>query len=284
MRVTSSLKITLTIFCLIVFFGRLSTNLCAEDLFDKKYVIGPEDVLEIEVWDNKDLHRTVEVSQVGSFTFPLIGKVNAYGLSVFELENLIKKKLTDGYIVAPQVRVSVKEYQSQKVFLLGEVKTPGSYVLKRRTHILELISKAGGFTDEAGRIIKIVRSKASERREGLSSPKEDEENEIITLDIGKFKDDNTYNMFYVASGDHIYVNPLPRIFVTGEVGKPGEFKWERGLTVRQAISLAGGNTEKAALKRSKIIRVKNGKEEELKARMDDLVMPDDIIKVPGRYF
>ncbi len=283
MRGPSSIKITLKILYLIGFLGMSSLGLYAETLSNKEYTIGPEDVLVIRVWDNEDLNRTVEVSLEGTFTYPLIGKVNANGFSVFELENLIEKRLADGYIIVPQVTVNVKEYQSQKVFLLGEVKKPGSYVLKRKTHILELISEAGGFTDMAGRTIKIVRPK-SLRQSGEQLSSGEEESEIITLDLDKFKADSAYDTFFVASGDHIYVNPISRIYVTGEVGKPGEFKWEKGLTVHQAISLAGGPTQMAAQKRTRIIRVKNGKEKEIKVRMDDLVMPDDIIKVPGRYF
>jgi polysaccharide export outer membrane protein len=283
MRSAYSLKVTLIVFCLIAFLGRLSSNLSAETLSSKEYTVGPEDVLDIRVWDNEDLNRTIEVSQVGTFTFPLIGKVHADGLSAFELENLIEKKLADGYIIAPQVTVDVKEYQSQKVFLLGEVKRPGSYVLKRKTHILELISKAGGFTDMAGRTIKIVRPK-SPKQSGEQLSSGEEESEIITLDLDKFKADSAYDTFIVASGDHIYVNEVTRIFVIGEVERPGEYEWERGLTVRQVISLAGGPTQMAALKRTKIIRVINGKEQEIKVRMDDLITPDDIVKVPGRYF
>ncbi len=283
-----SLKVTLLIFCLIAFLGGSSTNIFSENLSNKEYTIGPEDILEIKVWDNDDLNRTVEVSQEGSFAFPLIGKVHASHLSVFDLENLIKKRLADGYIIAPQVTVNVIEYQSQKVFLFGEVRNPGSYVLKRKTHIMELISKAGGLTDRAERIIKIVRSKSPRRNAGIMTPERDEENEtIIMVDLGKYKEDITYDSFFVKSGDSIYVDPAPpapHFFVTGEVGKPGEFKWENGLTIRQAISLAGGSTQMAAEKRTRVIRVKDEKEHEYNVNMDDLVKPGDIIKVPARIF
>ncbi len=78
---------------------------------------------------------------------------------------------------------------------------------------------------------------------------------------------------------------MPRIYVIGEVRRPGEFKWESGLTVRQAISRSGGPNERAALNRTKIIRInKNGKEKKIRVRMDDLARPEDIITVPGRYF
>ncbi len=278
MNGTSSLKIALILFCLISVLGMSSLDTYAENPSGEEYAIGPDDVINIQIWDNEDLNRTVEVSHEGSFTLPLIGKVHAAGLTVFELENLIKKRLADGYIVAPQVTVAIGDYQSQKVFLLGEVKNPGGYVLKRKTHILELISEAGGFTEKAGRTIKIVRLKSFKRSRG------DKETETITIDLGKYKADNAYDSFFVTNGDSIYINQVPRIYVIGEVGKPGGLSWESGLTIHQAISLAGGPNQAAALKRTKIIRIKNGKEKTIRVRMDDLTRPEDIIKVPGRYF
>jgi polysaccharide biosynthesis/export protein len=285
MSVPSPSKIRLLIFCFTGFLILSSLNLYAENFSNKEYIIGPDDVLEIRVWDNEDLHRNVEVSQEGDFSFPLIDKVHADGLTVFELENLIKKRLADGYIIKPQINVSIVEYKSKKVHVLGEVQNPGSYALKRKIHLLELISEAGGFTDKAGRIITIVRPKSSKNSEALESSVGNQKNEIITLDLGEFKVNSPYDEFLVESGDSIYVNTVPRVFVSGQVERPGEIRWEREMTVRQAISLAGGPTQMAAPKRIIIIRIKdNGKEENLKAQMDDLVKPDDIIKIPERYF
>ncbi len=282
MSSTYFFKITLIIFCLIVFLGRPSTNLSADNLSESEYTIGPEDILEIQVWDNTDLNRTVEVSQEGIFTLLLIGKIHAVGLSIFELEDLIEKKLADGYILEPQVTVDVKKYQSRKAFLFGEVENPGSYFLKRKTHIMELISEAGGFTDDASRTIKIVRSKSRKQGSKFVSHSGNEENEVFALDLNKYE--NTQEAFTVVSGDHIYVEEALSYFVIGEVGNRGEFKWKKGITVRLALSLAGGSKNSASEKRIRIIRVKNGKEEEFSVNMDDLVMPDDIIKVPERYF
>lgn len=279
-----SFKVTLLIFCLIAFWGGLSTSLSSDNLSESEYTIGSEDILEIQVWDNEDLNRTVEVSQEGTFTFHLIGKVSAEGLSLFALEDLIEKRLADGYILEPQVTVNVKSYQNRKVFLFGEVKSPGSYVLKRKTHILELISKAGGFTDKAARTIKIVRPRLLHQGKDFVSPSGKEENKVFALDLNKYEYGNTQETFAIVSGDHIYVEEKQRFFIIGEVGRRGEFKWEKGMTVRLALSQAGGTTKMAAVKRTRIVRVKNGKGEEFKVDMDDLVMPDDIIKVPGRYF
>jgi polysaccharide biosynthesis/export protein len=285
MSVPSPSKIRLLIFYFTGFLILSSLDVYAEDISGREYIIGPGDVLEIRVWDNDDLQRTIEVSQQGAFTFPLIGKINADGLSVFELENLIKKSLDNGYLVASQVNVSVIEYKSQKVFVLGEVQNPGSYALKRKIHLLELISEAGGFTDKAGRTITIIRHKSHKQSGELAALTVDTNGENITLDLSAFKADSSYDNFFVETGDSIYVNPAPRVFVSGQVKEPGEFAWEKGLTVRQAISLAGGATQMAAPKRTRIIRIKNnGKEEELSVHMDDLLKPDDIINVPERYF
>lgn len=269
---------------LLVFFCVGLASLSAKDLSYKEYIVGPEDILDIQVWDNDDLSRTIEVSQQGDFTFPLIGRVHVGGLSVSEIETLMKKSLGDGYLVSPNVNVSVKEYKSQKVSILGEVKNPGSYALKRKTDILEVISQAGGFTDKAGQIITIVRPKSIQHRVNPASSGQDSKNEIIKLDLSDFRASSAYDNFPVMNGDSIYVNLAPRIFVTGEVKRAGEITWEEGLTVRQAISLAGGHTDKASPRRVIIIRMEAGKEKELKPRMDDLVVPGDIIKIPGRYF
>lgn len=281
---TRSKLVLMVIFGLMVFFSIGIESLSAADLSDKEYIIGAEDVLEIQVWDNEDLNCVTEVSLEGAFTFPLIGRVQAGGLSVSGLENLIEKKLTDGYLISPHVNVSIKEYKSQKVSVLGAVKNPGSYALKRKTDILEVISQAGGFTDKAGQIITIVRPNSIQRRVNPASSGQDSENEIIKLDLSDFKASSAYDNFPVMNGDSIYVNLAPRIFVTGEVKKAGEFPWEKGLTVRQAISLAGGHTDKASPRRVIITRMEDGKEKELKPKMDDLVIPGDIIKIPGRYF
>ncbi|NOG82889.1 MAG: hypothetical protein HND49_03570 [Planctomycetes bacterium] len=134
-------------------------------------------------------------------------------------------------------------------------------------------------------LVKIVRpTQQLNYHKGTVAPDNLAGNNVITLDLSKYSDDIAYDVFYVTSGDTIYVNTIPRIFVNGEIRRPGEFKWETSLTVRQAVSRAGGYIENAALKRTKIIRLIDGREKEIETRMEDIVMPDDIIKVPGRYF
>ena len=128
----------------------------------KDYVIGPEDILTIQVWDQPDLEREVQVSREGDFTYPFIGKVHAAGLTVRELEREIARRLADGYIVNPQVTVTVKEPKVEYFYVFGEVKKPGKYEMERGETItvLKAISIAGGVTEKAAiNKTRIVREK-----------------------------------------------------------------------------------------------------------------------------
>ncbi|MEF9426809.1 MAG: SLBB domain-containing protein, partial [Candidatus Mariimomonas ferrooxydans] len=163
--------------------------------------------------------------------------------------------------------------------ILGEVKKPGTYAIKGKAYILELISEAGGFTEMADHSVTIARPKDL-KPDNIKEAGKNKGNEIIKVNIDESLDER----FFVINEDTIYVNKAPRIFVTGEVKNPGEYKWEKDLTVRQAISLAGGQTERGASNRTKIIRTENGKEKEIRPGLGDVIMPYDIINIPKSYF
>ena len=122
------------------------------------YILGPEDVIEIIVWGHGDLNRELPISLEGKISFPLIGEVKASGSTRQQLEKIIAGKLADGYIVNPQVTITVSEYRSQKFFIMGEVEKPGKYDLAPGTTVLMAVSIGGGLTEKAapGRI-KITR-------------------------------------------------------------------------------------------------------------------------------
>jgi polysaccharide export outer membrane protein len=228
------------------------------------------------------MHRIVEISREGTFTFPFIEKVYAAGLSVAELEKLIRQKLSEGYFTNPQVTVTISKYKSQKVVVLGEVFKPGSYIIKGRTHILEIISEAGGLTEKAGRIVTIMRNGFPQAVSPINQVPQ--AHAALTIDLDQLADGNTEAKFLIEDGDSIYITKAHRVFITGEVNRPGEYKWDKGLTVNQAISLAGGPTKRGAIGRSKINRIENGAELQLKPKLSDQVIPDDIIEVPQSYF
>ncbi len=123
---------------------------------NQNYRIGVGDLLQIEVYDEKDLTKEVRVLTDGFISFPLIGAIKAAGLTVSGLEKEIKKLLAAKYLVDPQVTVFVKEFSD--IYVFGEVKKPGSFPLFGRMTVFEAITLAGGFTEVANPAkVKIVR-------------------------------------------------------------------------------------------------------------------------------
>ncbi|HEV8703193.1 MAG TPA: polysaccharide biosynthesis/export family protein [Candidatus Polarisedimenticolia bacterium] len=114
------------------------------------YRIGPEDLLDIAVWNNTAISRAVPVRPDGKISLPLLNDVQAAGLTAMQLRDVLVKRLTD-YIPTPEVSVIVREVHSFKVSVLGEVKKAGQYELKSRTTVLDVIALSGGFTEFAAR-------------------------------------------------------------------------------------------------------------------------------------
>jgi len=114
------------------------------------YRIGPEDTLQIVVWKNEAMSRTVPVRPDGMISLPLLNDVQAAGLTPMELRDVLMKKLTE-YMPVPEVSVILTDVRSFKVSVIGEVKTPGRYELKSQATVLDLLAQAGGFNEFAAR-------------------------------------------------------------------------------------------------------------------------------------
>ncbi len=114
----------------------------------KEYIIGDDDVLHISVWQNPDLEQDAIVRPDGRISFPLIGDVQATGLTITQLDENITQKLKE-YLKYPQVSISIKKLGGQKVMVLGEVQTQGVYAVTGAKTAIEAISLAGGFTRDA---------------------------------------------------------------------------------------------------------------------------------------
>ena len=114
------------------------------------YRIGPEDVLQISVWKNEAMSRTVTVRPDGKISLALLNDLQAAGLTALELREIVTKKLAD-YIPSPEVSVIVSEVRSFKVSVIGEVTRPGRFELKSWTTVLDALALAGGFTQFATR-------------------------------------------------------------------------------------------------------------------------------------
>jgi polysaccharide export outer membrane protein len=250
------------------------------------YKIGRQDLLELKVFDLKELDQTVRVADDGSITLPLLGRLDAAGLTKGELEALIARLLEEKFVRNPQVTIFVKEYQSKKVAVSGAVKKPDTYEMLGEKTLLEMISLAGGLDRDLGKEIIIFR------------PQEDGTQRIaVDLDKLVYEADPTLNVA-VLPGDIVYVPAVEkvRIFVTGAVRTPNLYEVPRSepVTVLKAVTLAGGTTDRASQSKVQIIRtgadgkrvtipvnlkkVKRGKAE------DPVLQKDDLVLVPESFF
>lgn len=248
------------------------------------YVIGPDDVLKVRVWDHDDLSRDVTVSQNGNFNFPLIGLVKAGGRTAGQVELEVTQRLAEGYLKNPQVSLSVKDYRSQKVYVVGQVEKPGTFALMGPTRAVEVLSLASGVTDEAGTRLLVVRPRGEGRQATPTPLEEAQAGEVIELDMVAIGQGNISHDILLKHGDTIIVPEAEYFYVRGEINKPGKFKYTQGVTVIKAITVAGGAKETAALTRTRLFRKKNGKSQEIQVKLTDDVLPGDIITVPESYF
>ena len=126
------------------------------------YLIGPEDVVEVIVWKNGDLSRVVNVRPDGKISLPLIGDVQAAGYTATRLKEEIAERLNAYYKEPPQVSVIVQQVNSYAIYILGEVRHPGRFVVKTGTTFLQAISLAGGFTEFASTNRILVKRRTDE--------------------------------------------------------------------------------------------------------------------------
>lgn len=243
---------------------------CAQD-----YILGEGDVLTISVFDQPDLKSTVRISGDGMITLPLIGQIAAVGQSVDQLSSKIESRLADGYIIDPHVNIFVEEFRSLKATILGAVKAPGLYELKGQTNLLELISKAGGLTQDAANQAIIQRD-----QDGNKGKK------AIIVNLSELMEQGQASQnLSIVNGDNIYIPKKKIFYITGEVKSPNSYEYEEGLTVIQALTKAGGFSDKAAPSRIKIIRSAEGKEQVFEGvKMDQQIEANDVLVVPESYF
>jgi polysaccharide export outer membrane protein len=178
----------------------------------------------------------------------------------------------------------VKEYNSQKVFVVGEVNKPGLYPVTKENNLLYILSQAGGPTKDAGDEVVIIRPK-NPGKSGISLKEAEQRKEtILRVNLKNTLSGDPAHNSLIKDGDSIVVPRMPFFFVMGEVRNPGKYNLERGLTVLMGISVGGGLTYKAAPNRTKIVREVEGKKVELKATMETPVQAGDTIIVPESYF
>lgn len=222
--------------------------LFSQESENNEYRITRNNLLEISVYNEPDLSKTVRVSAQGAISYPLLGEVSVEGLTAKELEEKLTNLLEKDYLVNPQVGVFIREYS--KISVLGQVKNPGSYELKSGITVMDAIALAGGFTDRADYEKVVLTRRDSEGKKASfiinTSDISNEANEGVDLDI--------------HPDDSITVPELGLVSVVGQVKSPGRFNLKVGMTAIDAIALAGGLTDIAAPNGTKLIRVQDNGE------------------------
>lgn len=245
------------------------------------YIIGPRDVLTIQVFDT-EISGKYAVEADGTFSFPLIGRMQAAGRTLREFEEDLRKKLADGYYRNPQVSVAVDQYKSQQIFVIGEVRTPGPVPLTGEMTLVEALARAGSTLPSASGEVVVVR--APQRSTAPLLPGQPGAAELFRANVRDLEAGSLTENIQLQDGDTLYVPRAETAYVFGQVKVPGAYPIQKDMTVLQALSLAGGATEHAALNRIKIVRLENGEKQEVKVKLTDLVKPGDTIIVPERYF
>jgi polysaccharide biosynthesis/export protein len=246
------------------------------------YRVGSQDVLTITSYDQADLSGRFTVEADGTFTFPLIGRVKAGGLTLRALEDSLKARLRDeGFFRNPQVTVAVETYRSQKIYVIGEVRSPGSYPLSGDMSLVEAIARAGSTLPSASGEAIIIH--AAPGATGPTPPSQDVNTERV--DLRAMQDGGATLNIVLRDGDTISVPRAESVYVLGQVKNPNAYALQqKNTTVLQALSLAGGVTDRGSMSRIKIMRIVKGDRKELKVKLTDVVQPGDTIFVNDRLF
>ena len=240
--------------------------------------IGPGDLIEVNVYDEADLDQTVRLDDVGDGSLSFIGSVHLAGLTTEQAEILIARKLKEGnFLLAPRVGVIIREYSTQGVSVLGEVKTPGIYGVVGGQSLLDVLAAAGGTTPLAGSEITIQRAS---------------DGSTLSVLLSKDAHHSLSSNIRLYPGDKVLIPRAALVYVLGDVGRPGGFVMENDgkITVLQALAMAGGTTHTSSMNASRLLRKGSSGYTDihielnkmLKSQKGDVqLQAEDILYIPG---
>lgn len=239
-----------------------------------QYRLGADDLVRVTVFEHPDLATVARLGEDGTLNFPLIGAVRLGGLTEREAEARIATALADGgYVREPQITLLVEQYRSQEIALLGRVNRPGKYPLTSQTTLVDAIALAGGVAPGGSeRVVLIQRADGQETRQ--------------TVDLrALLTAGNVGAAPALAAGDVIYVPPAEMVYVYGQVQRPGAFALEPGMTVMQALALAGSITPRGTESRLQVRRAgPDGAIKALRVKPTDTLAPNDTLYVREAWF
>lgn len=251
------------------------TDPCSAELLavPGSYRVGAGDVVQVQVYGEADLSGTFPIDSAEAVVIPLVGTVPVGGLTADCIAVRITTALADGYLRDPDVTVSLDGFRSQPVSVLGAVKQPGLYYLDGPTTVLQMLSKAGGVTNDGIDAVRLTRSSAQD--------------DVLVIAYEPLVSEGRDNLT-LSSGDVLFVPDLS-VTVLGSVKDPGDIPYREGLTVSRSIAAAGGATDVANVGRVFLMRgderVRVNVRRVLKGKDPDVVLqPGDQVFVKESSF
>jgi len=243
------------------------------------YRLGPGDVVDITVFEIEELSKPAVLAADGTVALPLIGVVGLGAMSTREAAERLRELYSDNLIRHPQVTVTVREYHSRPVFVLGAVHKPGMYLLRGPRRLWEVVALAEGPTPEAGGRILLSRPQAEGGEKTLTIPLSG----LVESPSGR------ENNPWVQPHDTIRVSRAGVVYVLGEVGRPGGFplRDQESITVLKVLALAEGLRRTAAPQHAKVFRRRGAQYEETLIRVRDILQgraPDPLLQAEDVLF
>ncbi len=279
----------------LVVFACLSPSANAQE-----YEIAAGDILTITVTGQPSMSGDHTVDGEGMVVLNGLGlRVKASEMTSKDFERKLVTLLSDGYLKKADVQVGLKESRSDRVYVTGHVDKPGPHALRGDRSLLSLIGDIGGLPREPGHEVVVVRPPPPPApTEGESLPEAPSPtpapdtsgfpnavpgSQILRIRTAELLSGNPEKNPTLVAGDTVYFPRPANVYVTGQVFKPGPIRFEDGMTVFQAITLAGGINSRGSEK-VKVVRIVDGKQVKLGAKMTDLLQPEDTIVVSERFF
>lgn len=274
-----------------------STNLLLSNRIGPNYVIGPEDVLLIDVFNVPELSKlSVEVGNDGNISVPLLGNVKAAGLTQHQLRDELADEWGKKYLQDPQVMLTIQEFKSRPVSVVGAVAKPGEYYLTGRRTLVEVLAMAGGPASlgaAAGKNVMVERPEGFQdlpQVDGLTQTAPDK----VSIEMKKllYSQDTDLNI-EIKPFDVITVSRAGIIYVVGAVNRPGGFVLDNkdSVSVLEAMAMAQGVGPNAKARDARILKqtangIQTSKPIDLKKVLegkapDVMLEANDILVIPN---
>lgn len=237
-----------------------------------EYRLGAGDRISVVVAGSPEFDTRGRIREDGSVGIPHLGAVAVGGMTLPEAEAALERRLRSAQLLrAPQVTITVEEYLSRQVTVLGEVREPGRYGLSGPVTLAEMLAQAGGVREEGADHLFVVRREDGEPQRYRV--------EMADITSGRYAD------ILLQAGDIVTVPRMSVFYIEGAVSRAGMYRFEEGMTVMQAVAVGGGLTPRGSYGRIEIRRKDgDGRMRVIDAELDDPLRAGDVVRVKERIF